>query len=69
MGAPLGYNMQPNSDRIAVQTKMWLSARSFLQLDFDYTRWGENYLDSSGAIRTAPYVPREAIHYGCLLEM
>ncbi len=57
MGAPLGYNMQPNSDRIALQTKLWLSARSFLQLDFDYTRWGENFLDSTGAIRTAPYVP------------
>ncbi|MBX7156282.1 MAG: hypothetical protein U0Y96_04150 [Candidatus Kapaibacterium sp.] len=52
LGAPLGYNMQPNSDRIAVQAKYWLTARTFLQLDFDYTRWGENILDSKGNIAT-----------------
>ncbi len=57
LGAPLGYNMQPNSERVAMQLKFWLSARSSLQIDADYTRWGENLLDSLGNIRTAAYVP------------
>ena len=55
-GAPLGYDIQPNSDRWAVQVKTWLLPRTWVQVDFDYTRWGENYLDSAGHIKTAPYV-------------
>lgn len=48
LGAPIGYSMQPNSDRISLQAKFWLSARNTIQLDMDYTRAGENYLDSRG---------------------
>lgn len=52
LGAPIGYNIQPNSDRLAVQAKYWFSARNFLQVDFDYTRWGENILDAKGNVLT-----------------
>lgn len=55
LGAPLGYDMQPNSDRLAVQGKYWFSPRTFVQLDLDYTRHGENYLDAAGNIITAPF--------------
>ncbi len=50
LGAPLGYDMQPNSDRWSLQAKYWFSPRIFAQIDLDYTRHGENYLDSSGNI-------------------
>ncbi len=58
LGAPLGYSQQPNSDRWAVQSKWWLNGRSTLQIDFDYTRWGENVLDSNGHIASAFYIPQ-----------
>jgi hypothetical protein len=51
-GAPLGYNIQPNSDRFAVQAKWWISGRNFLEINADYTRWGENILDKNGTILT-----------------
>lgn len=51
-GAPLGYNIQPNSDRIAIQAKWWISGRNFLEINADYTRWGENLLDKNGDIAT-----------------
>lgn len=49
-GAPIGYDLQPNADRIALQGRHWFSARTFLRLDFNYTRHGENYLDNNGKI-------------------
>lgn len=55
LGAPLGYDIQPNSDRLAIQGKYWFSPRTFVQLDIDYTRHGENYLDANGNIITADY--------------
>ncbi len=57
--APLGYNMQPNSDRLAVQWRTWLTPRTFIRLDLDYTRHGENRLDSNGNIEVGdhPYFP------------
>jgi hypothetical protein len=51
-GAPLGYNIQPNSDRVAVQAKWWISGRNFFEINADYTRWGENILDKNGDILT-----------------
>ncbi|MBL7999719.1 MAG: hypothetical protein JNL32_13930 [Candidatus Kapabacteria bacterium] len=55
LGAPVGYGMQPNSDRLAVQAKLWFTPRTFLQVDADYTRWGENILDNTGNILTADW--------------
>ena len=52
LGAPLGYNIQPNSDRLALQAKYWLTPRTYLKIDADYTRWGENILDSNSVILT-----------------
>ena len=49
-GAPLGYNMQPNSDRLALQWRTWFTPRTFVRIDVDYTRHGENILDSAGNI-------------------
>ena len=50
LGAPIGYNMQSNSDRIAFQLRHWFTARTFVRLDLDYTRNGENLLDTNGKI-------------------
>jgi hypothetical protein len=50
LGAPVGYGMQPNSDRWAVQGRIWLSPRTSLRIDADYSRWGENILDENGNI-------------------
>lgn len=50
LGAPIGYAMQSNSDRISVQLRHWFTARTYVRLDVDYTRHGENLLDSTGAI-------------------
>ncbi len=50
LGAPVGYNMQPNSDRIALQLRHWFTPRTYVRLDADYTRHGENYLDANGKI-------------------
>ncbi len=50
LGAPIGYNMQSNSDRIAFQLRHWFTARTFVRVDLDYTRHGENILDSTGRI-------------------
>lgn len=55
LGAPLGYDMQPNSDRWALQAKYWFAPRIFVQVVFDYGRHGENYLDSAGNIITKDY--------------
>ena len=49
-GAPVGYDMQSNSDRWAFQLKSWFTPRTFVRLDVDYTRHGENILDSLGNI-------------------
>ncbi|MCX6140977.1 MAG: hypothetical protein NTX15_09145 [Candidatus Kapabacteria bacterium] len=49
-GAPIGYAMQSNADRIALQARHWFSPRTFVRLDIDYTRHGENFLDSTGKI-------------------
>lgn len=48
--APIGYDINPNSDRLAFQLKTWFTPRTFLKLDFDYTRHGENILDANGKI-------------------
>jgi len=45
LDAPLGYSMQPNSDRWAVQLRYWLGVRSSLTLGLDYSRHGENGLE------------------------
>lgn len=50
MGAPVGYGMQPNSDRIALQGRLWITARTSLRIDADYTRWGENIVNADGTI-------------------
>ncbi len=50
LGAPVGYDMQPNSDRMALQVRHWFTPRTFVRLDLDYTRHGENLLDASGRI-------------------
>ncbi|GAB1430771.1 hypothetical protein MASR2M18_16050 [Ignavibacteria bacterium] len=55
LGAPIGYDMQPNSDRWALQAKYWFAPRFFVQIDLDYGRHGENYLDSAGKIITKDY--------------
>jgi hypothetical protein len=49
-GVPLGYDMQPNSDRAAIQLKYWFSPRTSLKIDMDYTRHGENLLKADGTI-------------------
>jgi hypothetical protein len=67
LGAPIGYSMQPNSDRISLQAKLWLSARNTIQLDMDYTRSGENYLDSRGnllVLDTVVYGTRAKVPVG-----
>lgn len=46
----VGYDMQPNSDRWAFQWRTWFTPRTFVRLDLDYTRHGENILDSTGNI-------------------
>ncbi len=48
--APLAYNMQPNSDRWAFQWRTWFTPRTFVRFDLDYTRHGENIVDSAGNI-------------------
>ena len=48
--SPVGYDMQPNSDRWAFQLRTWFTPRTFVRIDFDYTRHGENMLDSTGNI-------------------
>lgn len=57
--APLGYNMQPNSDRLAIQWRTWFTPRTFIRLDLDYTRHGDNILDSTGNIAMGenPFYP------------
>ena len=50
LGAPVGYDMQPNSDRLALQLRHWFTPRTFVRLDLDYTRHGDNLLDASGQI-------------------
>lgn len=50
LGAFAGYNMQPNSDRIAFQVRHWFTPRTFVKVDMDYTRHGDNFLDSTGNI-------------------
>ncbi len=50
LGAPVGYDMQSNSDRVALQLRTWFTPRTFVRLDLDYTRHGENILDSLGNI-------------------
>jgi hypothetical protein len=50
MGASIGYDMQPNSDRLAVQARMWFTPRTSVRIDVDYTRHGENILDAFGNI-------------------
>jgi hypothetical protein len=49
-GSPLGYSIQPNSHRLALQSTVWFSARTYLRIDIDYTEHGENLLDSNGRI-------------------
>ena len=48
--APIGYDMSPNSDRVAFQWRTWFTPRTFVRIDFDYTRHGDNQLDSNGNI-------------------
>ena len=50
MGASIGYDMQPNSDRLALQARMWFTPRTSVRIDVDYTRHGENILDAFGNI-------------------
>jgi hypothetical protein len=52
-GASVGYDMQPNSDRVALQARHWFTPRTSLRVDLDYTRHGENLLDANGNILTA----------------
>ena len=47
-GAPVGYDMQSNSDRLALQLRYWLTPRTYVRVDADYTRHGENLLDANG---------------------
>ncbi len=58
-GASIGYDMQPNSDRLALQARHWFTPRTSVRVDLDYTRNGENLLDANGNILTAedPYWP------------
>ncbi len=51
-GRSIGYQMQPNSDRIALQARYWLSPRTTIHLEADYTRSGENFLAPNGKILT-----------------
>jgi hypothetical protein len=48
--APVGYDIQPNSDRIALQWRTWFEPQTFIRIDVDFTRHGENLLDSNGNI-------------------
>lgn len=50
LGSPVGYDMQPNSERMALQLRYWFSPRTFIRLDLDYTRHGDNLLDADGHI-------------------
>ncbi|GBD07252.1 hypothetical protein HRbin21_01068 [bacterium HR21] len=52
LNAPLGYSMQPNSDRVALQLRSWLAPRAMLTLTADYTRHGENLLGPDGKLLT-----------------
>ena len=52
-GASVGYDMQPNSDRVALQARHWFTPRTSLRVDLDFTRHGENLLDANGNILTA----------------
>lgn len=54
LGAPLGYNMQSNSDRLALQLRHWFTPRTFIRIDVDFTRHGENILDSLGNVLVGP---------------
>lgn len=51
-GEVLGALQQPNSDRWTLALTLLLAPRMRLALRADYTRWGENWLDSTGQIRT-----------------
>jgi hypothetical protein len=63
---PIGYDMQPNSDRWAFQLRTWFTPRTFVRIDFDYTRHGENHLDSTGNIITGdnPRFPGTTVAIG-----
>lgn len=50
LGAPVGYAMQPNSDRLAAQIRLWFGPRTSLRVDVDYTRHGENLRGADGGI-------------------
>ncbi len=50
LNTPLGYDMQPNSDRWALQVRYWLAPRFWLNLGADYTRHGENLLGTDGRL-------------------
>ncbi len=50
LNRPLGYPIQPNSDRWAFQIRSWLAPRIALTLNADYTRHGENVLSSDGSL-------------------
>jgi len=52
LNTPLGYPMQPNSDRWALQLRYWLAPRIALTLSADYTRHGENLLGPDGKLLT-----------------
>lgn len=46
----IGYQMQPNSDRFALQARWWFAPRTTMLVEADYTRMGENILDTGGMI-------------------
>ncbi|MCS6965272.1 MAG: hypothetical protein NZ473_00685 [Candidatus Kapabacteria bacterium] len=52
LNAPLGYDMQPNSDRWALQLRYWIAPRITLTTSIDYTRHGENFLGPDGRLLT-----------------
>ncbi len=52
-GEVLGALQQPNSDRWTLAVTLLLAPRMRLALRADYIRWGENWLDSTGHVRTA----------------
>lgn len=52
-GEVLGALQQPNSDRWTLGVTLLFAPRMRLALRADYIRWGENWLDSTGHVRTA----------------
>lgn len=50
LNTPLGYPIQPNSDRWAFQLRSWLAPRIAFALTADYTRHGENLLGPDGGL-------------------